>query len=160
MRWEHPQRGLLPPVQFISVAEEAGRVVPVGQEVLHEACRSAAEWRRSLPSLRVNVNLSGQQFQHPELVADTQFALQTSRLDPSALCLELTDCVVMRDAEGATATLQVRTATGHLPRLSRSRPFRTAARTSAEVAEVQGTSRLGAGWRGCRYRLDLPHESE
>jgi EAL domain-containing protein (putative c-di-GMP-specific phosphodiesterase class I) len=108
-RWEHPERGLVPPDQFIPLSEETGLIVPIGQSILEQACRQAVEWQNSradLSQLVVNVNLSARQFQHPTLVADINRTLRTTGLDPSSLTLEITESVVMLDAEAAIFTLR------------------------------------------------------
>jgi EAL domain-containing protein (putative c-di-GMP-specific phosphodiesterase class I) len=108
VRWEHPDRGLLPPADFIPVAEETGLIVPLGQWVLEEACRQAAEWRAQLGDRTpvMGVNLSARQFQRPELLFDIRRALRAAHLDPSGLKLEITESVAMHDAESTIETLQ------------------------------------------------------
>jgi diguanylate cyclase (GGDEF)-like protein len=107
VRWQHPERGLISPIDFIPVAEETGLIVPLGQWVLVTACRQAAEWQRAYPDRAptMGVNLSARQFQRPELLADIHEALTASGLDPRGLKLEITESVIMQDAEATTATL-------------------------------------------------------
>jgi diguanylate cyclase (GGDEF)-like protein len=107
VRWAHPERGLIPPLDFIPVAEETGQIVQLGQWVLVEACRQAAEWDAAYPGRAptMSVNLSARQFQRPELLADIREALATTGLDPRRLKLEITESVIMHDAEATTATL-------------------------------------------------------
>jgi diguanylate cyclase (GGDEF)-like protein len=108
IRWEHPDRGLISPAAFIPIAEETGLIVPIGQWVVQEACRQAREWQDRFPSKphrTMSVNLSARQFAHPQLVADVQDALQTARLDPRRLLLEITESVVMQDAGAAVRIL-------------------------------------------------------
>jgi diguanylate cyclase (GGDEF)-like protein len=107
VRWAHPERGLIPPIDFIPVAEETGQIVPLGQWVLVEACRQAAEWQAAYPGRAptMSVNLSARQFQRPELLGDIRDALATTGLDPRRLKLEITESVIMHDAEATTATL-------------------------------------------------------
>jgi len=110
VRWQHPERGLVPPLEFIPLAEETGFIVPLGKWVLEEACRQAAAWARSHPChppLLMNVNLSGRQFGHPELIADVTSALARSGLDPHCLKLELTESVMMRDPEISLEAMKV-----------------------------------------------------
>jgi diguanylate cyclase (GGDEF)-like protein len=98
VRWEHPQRGLVSPDEFLHVAEETGLVVPMGNLVLREACRRMAEWRRHHPStadVTISVNLSARQFSHPDLVARVTDALKTSGLPPRCLRLEFTESVLI-----------------------------------------------------------------
>jgi diguanylate cyclase (GGDEF)-like protein/PAS domain S-box-containing protein len=110
LRWQHPRRGLLGPSEFISVAEETGLIVPLGQWVLEEACRQVRQWQLEYPKpipITVAVNLSARQFQHPELVNDIARALLDSGLDPRRLSLEITESVVMEDTAGAVAKLDL-----------------------------------------------------
>jgi EAL domain-containing protein (putative c-di-GMP-specific phosphodiesterase class I) len=91
VRWEHPQRGLLLPEEFLSVAEETGLIVRIGQWVLREAGKQARIWQERYPGtppLTISVNLSPRQFIHPELVAEV---LGESEIDPASLQLEITE---------------------------------------------------------------------
>jgi diguanylate cyclase (GGDEF)-like protein/PAS domain S-box-containing protein len=109
VRWEHPARGLISPVQFIPLAEETGLIVPIGQFVLEEACRQVQAWQVQYADghpLTVSVNLSLRQIQHPTLVEDVARAIRESGLDPASLRLELTESVVMEDVESTVATLE------------------------------------------------------
>ena len=93
-RWNHPDRGLLPPDEFIPVAEDTGLIVPLGMMVLAVACRDAVEWSHEHPEhppLSVAVNISAQQLVRPEFVAGVHEILAHSELEPSQLCLELTE---------------------------------------------------------------------
>lgn len=100
IRWDYPGQGLIPPDRFIPIAEETGLIVPIGQWILHEACRQNQAWQDAgLPSISVSVNLSPIQFRHPGLVEEVGKALQQSGLDPRYLELELTESFVMHDAE-------------------------------------------------------------
>jgi diguanylate cyclase (GGDEF)-like protein/PAS domain S-box-containing protein len=115
VRWAHPTRGLVPPAEFISIAEDSGLIVPLGVQVLRGACQQVASWRAAgadptgrstLADLTVAVNLSGRQLVEPgisELVAQI---LAESSLDPGALCLEITESVLMEDTDAAAAALQ------------------------------------------------------
>jgi diguanylate cyclase (GGDEF)-like protein/PAS domain S-box-containing protein len=107
LRWQHPRRGLVSPATFIPVAEETGLIVPIGQWVLEEACRQVRVWQDqypTVPPLVMSVNLSGRQFQHPNLVADVARTLRETGLDPHCLKLEITESLLMRDVEAAVAT--------------------------------------------------------
>jgi len=98
VRWEHPQRGLVSPDDFLHVAEETGLVVPMGNFVLREACRRMAEWRRDHPAaadVTISVNLSARQFSHPDLVARVTDSLESSGLPPRCLRLEFTESVLI-----------------------------------------------------------------
>ena len=108
VRWEHPQRGLIPPSEFIPIAEETGLIVPVGRWALRESCRQAREWRRQSPDkapVKVCVNLSARQFQHPNLARDVAEVLRETGLDASLLCLEITESVAMQEGDSSIATL-------------------------------------------------------
>jgi diguanylate cyclase (GGDEF)-like protein/PAS domain S-box-containing protein len=106
VRWRDPARGLVSPSEFIPVAEETGLIVPLGAWVLREACREAAQLRAFGWPIKVAVNLSTRQLAHPgivRLVADT---LDEMGLDPGALCLEITETVLMQDAARAVVLLE------------------------------------------------------
>jgi len=105
LRWKDPARGMLPPSEFVGVAEETGLIVPIGRFVLQEACRQAAEWTVDNPALRVFVNLSTRQLCDPDIVEDVCRALQDAGLLPSQLVLEVTETAMMRDVDEAKATL-------------------------------------------------------
>jgi diguanylate cyclase (GGDEF)-like protein/PAS domain S-box-containing protein len=109
VRWRHPARGLIAPAEFIPIAEETGLIVPLGAFVLRTACRQLAEWNRRFdahPPLSVAVNVSARQFRDPGLVASVREALAESGLDPQALCLEVTESVVMENMQAALQTLK------------------------------------------------------
>ncbi|GAA0426151.1 putative bifunctional diguanylate cyclase/phosphodiesterase [Streptomyces luteireticuli] len=98
VRWLHPVHGVLGPDQFIPLAESTGLIVPLGRWVLEEAARQARAWRndgRCRVPLRVNVNLSPSQLRYPALVAETVAVLDNAGLDPSALCLEVTESALI-----------------------------------------------------------------
>jgi diguanylate cyclase (GGDEF)-like protein len=107
VRWEHPLRGQISPDEFIPLAEETGLIVALGQWVLEQACCQAASWRETFPDdpLVMSVNLSGRQFQQSSLVADISQVLVRSRLPASALKLEITESVIMQDAEATILAL-------------------------------------------------------
>jgi diguanylate cyclase (GGDEF)-like protein len=104
LRWRHPERGLVSPLEFIPLAEETGLIVPIGRWVLQEATRQAAEWQNRSPlgRLRMSVNVSVRQFQHPDLVGDVAEALQRSGLDATLLTLEITESLFAQDIEETT----------------------------------------------------------
>jgi diguanylate cyclase (GGDEF)-like protein/PAS domain S-box-containing protein len=107
-RWERPGHGIVSPLVFIPIAEETGLIVPIGQWVLEEACRWARRWDSfsgDQPPLVVSVNLSARQFSNPDLLADIQRVLSETGLDPHQLKLEITESVVMHDAEATIQTL-------------------------------------------------------
>jgi len=109
VRWEHPERGLILPDEFIPLAEETGAIVPLGWWVLREACRRARDWGEQYPAalpLGVSVNVSGKQFQEADLVRGLAGILQEVGLEPSRLQLEITESAVMADTEYAVGLLR------------------------------------------------------
>src|SRR5688572_4129788 len=109
VRWQHPERGLVSPADFIPIAEETGLIVPIGMWVLAEACRQARLWQLEFPSapdLVMSVNLSPRQFQHPTLMEDISRVLRDTGLAPERLELEITEGAVMEDPDAARETLQ------------------------------------------------------
>jgi len=108
LRWMHPTRGMIPPLQFIPLAEETGLIIPIGRWVLQEACRHAVllhEHRGDAPPLTVSVNLSVKQLQSETIVADVRDALEASGLPPSILILEITETAMMADTDLAVERL-------------------------------------------------------
>jgi diguanylate cyclase (GGDEF)-like protein len=108
IRWQHPERGLIGPLEFISVAEETHLIVPLGEWVLVEACRQGARWRDQYPEgepLKLCVNVSAKQLARPELLDDVASALARSGIIPSSLCLEITESVLMGDEGSFLETL-------------------------------------------------------
>lgn len=107
VRWQHPDRGMIPPREFIPLAEETGLIVPLGEWMLRTACAQNKSWQKAgHPPLRVAVNLSAHQFQEPNLVEVVGGALKDSRLDPDCLELEITEGVAMDNADSTTAVLR------------------------------------------------------
>ena len=107
VRWNHPRRGLLPPADFIPIAEETGLILPMGAWVLNEACRQLHEWHTAgLSHLRMAVNLSAQQFREKNLLEVVRAALASAHLEPRFLELELTETAVMQDAGHSAAVLR------------------------------------------------------
>jgi diguanylate cyclase (GGDEF)-like protein/PAS domain S-box-containing protein len=111
VRWEHPRRGTVGPATFIPVAEQTGLIVPLGRWVLTEACREAQAWSaaaeaRGADAPPVTVNISGRQFQEPALASHVAAALADSALVPHRLVLEITESVMLNDAEAALAKLR------------------------------------------------------
>ena len=102
VRWNHPSRGLLAPIEFIPVAEATGLIVPLGRQVLRDATRQAQEWRQSGlvdDDFYVSVNLSAHQLQEPDLVDDVSRALDDSGLPPEALVLEVTESALVENLD-------------------------------------------------------------
>ncbi len=107
IRWNHPEKGMIPPQHFIPVAESSGLIVPIGEWVLHAACRQVVEWgKEGLPDLVVAVNLSAVQFKRGELEASVDKALSESGLDPAQLELELTESILIDDTERVLDTVR------------------------------------------------------
>jgi diguanylate cyclase (GGDEF)-like protein/PAS domain S-box-containing protein len=107
-RWAHPERGLVPPEQFIPLAEDSGLIVPVGRWVLDEACRQTAQWQRRFGvhrGLAIGVNLSGRQLHEPGLVDDIEAIVSRHGLAPNSLILEITESVLMAQTEEVYSTL-------------------------------------------------------
>jgi diguanylate cyclase (GGDEF)-like protein len=108
VRWQHPERGLVPPGEFIPVAEETGLIQPLGAFVLRESCRQVATWNRANPErvpLSVAVNLSARQMSASDLTRLVLTALNESGLEPGLLCLEITESVLMEDVTASRNVL-------------------------------------------------------
>jgi len=108
VRWQHPQRGLVSPAEFIPLAEETGLIIPIGQWVLREACYQMRTWQMQFPTvppLLISVNLSVKQFSQQDLVEQIDQILRESGLDARSLKLEITESVIMENVEAATAKL-------------------------------------------------------
>jgi diguanylate cyclase (GGDEF)-like protein/PAS domain S-box-containing protein len=108
VRWRHPQRGLISPMDFIPVAEEGGHILHIGQWVLREACLQLKRWQEKFPadeSLYMTVNLSAKQFGQPDLIDQVTQILAETGVDPNFLKLEITESVLMDDFESAAALL-------------------------------------------------------
>ena len=107
LRWQHPDLGLVPPLEFIPLLEETGLIIPVGEWVLRTACEQLAAWRREGHShLRVAVNLSSKQFNNSDLLRIVNEILMDNRLRPDLLELEITESVLMRQDTSTTATFE------------------------------------------------------
>jgi diguanylate cyclase (GGDEF)-like protein len=114
-RWQHPTRGLLGPNEFIEVAEESGLIVPLGAEILAQACAQAVRWRDEHPDhgqLRIAVNVASAQLAHRSFVPTIAAALADTGLEPEALWLEITETTIMADTEAAADTLRAIRALG------------------------------------------------
>jgi len=107
LRWMHPERGMLLPERFVPIAEDCGLIVPIGHWVLREACAQARRWvDAGLKPASVAVNISALEFRRKDFVAGVRTILNETGLEPSCLQLEITESVLMRDAESSTAILQ------------------------------------------------------
>ncbi len=107
-RWEHPQRGLVSPGEFIPLAEETGLIVPMGAWMLEAACRQTAAWHAASGTgrrLSISVNVSPRQLAEPALAENFERILHTTGIDPDRVWLEITESTVMRDAEAALSAL-------------------------------------------------------
>ncbi len=110
VRWKHPERGMVPPLEFIPLAEETGLIVPIGKWVLQEAMRQASGWHDRFPSAPprlMNVNISGRQFQQKELITTVTEALEASNFQASCLKLEITESVMMKDPQASLEAMKV-----------------------------------------------------
>ena len=108
VRWNHPTRGLVGPVEFIPAAEETGLILPMGRLVLEQACKQMAKWRRELPAAKnisISVNLSGLQLSSPGLIDEIERVLDDAGLEPKGLKLELTESTLIDEPELAVQML-------------------------------------------------------
>ena len=109
LRWNHPQRGMISPADFIPIAEKSGTIVPIGRWVVEEACRQARLWQQhhsAAAGLGMNVNVSARQLADPEIVHDVARALDLSGLQASLLTLEITETMIVADQAAAGVTLK------------------------------------------------------
>jgi diguanylate cyclase (GGDEF)-like protein/PAS domain S-box-containing protein len=107
LRWTHPERGLVSPVQFIPIAEDSGLILPIGKWVLRGACMQARRWvDEGLPAMTMAVNVSSMEVRADDFVPGLFEILEDTRLDPASLELELTESVLMRHADSAASILQ------------------------------------------------------
>ena len=108
VRWEHPERGLLDPSEFVPVAEESGLVVSMGEQVLKEACERAKDWQERhphVPPLVMAVNLTATQLQRPDLARTVEAVLRETGLEASSLSLDITETGYIKALKGNTAAL-------------------------------------------------------
>ncbi len=105
LRWQHPERGVVLPDDFIPLAEEIGLIVPIGRWVLDHACRQAAAWKAEGRELGISVNVSAYQLSQVEFASDVRRALEESGIEPSSLTLEVTETTIMRDVAAACERL-------------------------------------------------------
>jgi EAL domain-containing protein (putative c-di-GMP-specific phosphodiesterase class I) len=109
VRWAHPERGLLLPAQFVPLAEEIGLIVPIGQWVLHEACRQVRKWQERYPAeppLSMGVNISARHLLNSDLFDDIEGSLRESELHPESLILEITESALVEEEERRSGTLR------------------------------------------------------
>jgi EAL domain-containing protein (putative c-di-GMP-specific phosphodiesterase class I) len=115
VRWQHPERGLVPPMEFIPIAEESGMIVRIGEWVLRTACAQVVAWSDAgLPAVPVSVNLSARQFAHGDLVEVVRRAVFDTGIDPTYLELEVTESLLMDDRVRSAQTLDALRADGIL----------------------------------------------
>jgi diguanylate cyclase (GGDEF)-like protein len=105
IRWRHPTRGMIPPDEFIPLAEQTGMILAIGRWVLDNACRQAAEWRARGNGVELYVNVSTRQLERDDLIDDVRRALRGSGLEPEALTLEVTETGLMNDPHSVTERL-------------------------------------------------------
>jgi Amt family ammonium transporter len=108
IRWHHPQRGVVSPLEFIPIAEETGLIVPIGAWALQEACRQLKAWQQKFdhdPPLAINVNLSKRQLCEPELVATVRQIMRDTGIRPGSLKLEITESMIMDNQQDLTPVL-------------------------------------------------------
>jgi diguanylate cyclase (GGDEF)-like protein/PAS domain S-box-containing protein len=109
VRWHHPERGLISPLDFIPIAEETGQIIGIGEWALHEACRQMREWQEKYPQaspIFMSVNLSAKQFNHMLLISQVDNVLRRTGLNPRQLKLEITEGAVMDNIDAATEMLR------------------------------------------------------
>ncbi|MEN9221602.1 MAG: EAL domain-containing protein [Thermostichus sp. BF3_bins_97] len=114
IRWRHPQRGLIPPSEFIPLAEETGLILPLGRWVLEKACDQLARWAEQpeMAHLSLSVNVSAKQLHNPDFVAEVMAALQQSGADPRKLKLEVTESLMLKDLDAVVEVMTQLTAVG------------------------------------------------
>ena len=105
VRWEHPERGLMAPIDFMPIAEETGLIVPIGEWVIGQALAQVERWRRSRPGVTISVNLSGRQLGDPELVDRLAATMREGGHDPGVLCLEVAEGALEAEPELAARQL-------------------------------------------------------
>ena len=107
VRWPHPEKGMLPPAQFVQAAEDNGFIVALGDWILSEGCRQMALWAERIPMARwrLAINVSARQFHHPDFVAQVTAALHSSGVDPQRIELELTESLLLQDVDNVLAKM-------------------------------------------------------
>nr|WP_155750618.1 EAL domain-containing protein [Scytonema sp. UIC 10036] len=108
VRWNHPKYGFVPPLEFVSVAEETGLIIPLGKWIFQVACRQLSIWQAQFPAsppLMMSINLSGQQLTQPDLVEYVEQSLKKTGLDGRSVKLEITESVAMKDVEAAISVM-------------------------------------------------------
>jgi diguanylate cyclase (GGDEF)-like protein len=108
VRWRHPEQGIISPNDFIAVAEDCGLIVKIGQTVLQESCRQLAAWTKLMPGrpLAMTVNVSPREITEPGFIAGLRGVIESSGIDPTSLCLEVTESVMMRATQDVVCLLE------------------------------------------------------
>lgn len=107
IRWKHPERGMIPPVEFIPMAEETGMIVQIGEWVLRTACQQNKAWQNAgMAAIKMSVNVSPRQFREKSFVACVKSVLEDTGLDPQYLELEITESLIMENVDKAVATMK------------------------------------------------------
>ncbi|MEW6068881.1 MAG: EAL domain-containing protein [Nitrospirota bacterium] len=109
VRWQHPERGLIPPDDFIPIAEETGLIIPIGKWILYEACRQMRDWQEKYPDykhLSVSVNISSKEFSQPNFVQLIEKVLQETCLNPTSLKLEIVESMIIENYGHASTIFQ------------------------------------------------------
>lgn len=115
IRWQHPLKGMISPLDFIPVAEETGLIIPLGAWITHQACRQLKNWQRRFPSLSdltMNINISARQFWQHDFIQHLQDLIESESLDPACIGLEITESVIIHDADNASALFRKLKGTG------------------------------------------------
>ncbi len=106
VRWNHPEQGIIPPDEFIPIAEETGLIIPLGQQVIEKACKQFKSWQsENIPVTNISINVSGRQFKEQDLVSLLQKTLDEHQLDASHIELELTESTLLKNENQAEAIL-------------------------------------------------------
>lgn len=102
VRWQHPERGMVPPDEFVSIAEETGLILPIDKFVLRQACLQTKHWQKEFGALTISVNLSAKQFAFKDILHEIDRVLEETQLDPGDLKLEITESALMDNTDSAT----------------------------------------------------------
>jgi EAL domain-containing protein (putative c-di-GMP-specific phosphodiesterase class I) len=114
LRWIHPERGIISPKEFITVAEDTGLILPIGQWVINQACAQLARWQKNkiTADLRLSINVSVKQFNHSKLVSNIHHAVMHHRIRPYLLTLELTESIMLDNIESIVTKIHALRALG------------------------------------------------
>ncbi len=108
VRWSHPEKGIIYPMEFIPLAEETGLIFPISEWIFRESCRQLRSWhdRYPPPPLKLSINISGKQFSRPDLIETLSSIISEAGLEPETLALEITESMIMTNMETAAATME------------------------------------------------------